>query len=349
MSVNPLRPPELFDGLRLHQNENTSGCSPRVLDAIGRMARERVGFYPAYAEMERAGAAHFGVPVERIAFTNGLDEGIMALCVASLRDSQGGAVPEVVIPEPTFEIYRLDTDVAGGKTVRVAPRPDYGFPLQEILDAMTPATRLVLLTNPNNPTGQLIPKDDIRTIARQAPAGATILLDEAYADFARETFLPELEQFPNMIIGRTFSKAYGLAGLRVGCLIGAPERLAPVVRALPVYSVNVCATVALPAALADREYLNGYLREVDESKQLIYATCDRLGFKYWKSGGNFVFVCLGDRAGEIVKALAARHIFVKDRSSEPDCLGCVRIGAGRVADTRALVEALDDVLCQVSR
>ncbi|HEY7790737.1 MAG TPA: histidinol-phosphate transaminase [Vicinamibacterales bacterium] len=349
MSVNPLRPAELFDGLRLHQNENTGGCSPRVLDAISRMARERVGFYPAYAEMERVGAAYLGVPTERVAFTNGLDEGIMALCVASLRSTPGGVAPEVIIPEPTFEIYRLDTDVAGGKVVRVAPRPDYSFPLPAILAAMTPATRLVLLTNPNNPTGQLVPKEDIRTIARQAPAGATVFLDEAYADFARETFLAELESFPNVIIGRTFSKAFGLAGLRIGCLIGAPDRLAPVIRALPVFSVNVCATVALPAALADRAYLEDYLRQVDESKQLIYSACDRLGFKYWKSGGNFVFVKLGDRAAELVGALAARHIYVKDRSREADCAGCVRISAGWVADTQALVTALDEVLCQVPR
>lgn len=349
MSVNPLRPAELFDGLRLHQNENTGGCSPRVLEAIGRMARERAGYYPAYAEMERVGAAYLGVPVERVVFTNGLDEGIMAMSVAYLRPRPGGPAPEVVIPEPTFEIYRLDAEVAGGTVVRVAPRPDYSFPLDEVLAAMTPATRLVLLTNPNNPTGQPIPKEDIRTVARRAPAGATIFLDEAYADFARETFLPELDRFPNLIIGRTFSKAYGLAGLRIGCLIGAPDRLAPIIRALPVYSVNVCATIALPAAIADKAYLEDYLRQVDESKRMIYAACDRLGFTYWKSGGNFVFVRFGDRAAELVKALAARHIYVKDRSSEPDCAGCVRIGAGHVADTQALVTALDEILCQVPR
>lgn len=349
MSVNPLRPPELFDGLRLHQNEHTSGCSPRVLEAIAGMARDRVSLYPAYAEMERVGAAHFGVPVERIAFTNGLDEGIMALCVSALRATPGEAEPEAVVPEPAFEIYRLDVDVAGGRTVRVAPRPDYTFPVDEVVAAMTPATRLVLLTNPSNPTGRMISKEDIRTVAREAPPGATVFLDEAYADFARETFLSELDRFPNMIIGRTFSKAYGLAGLRIGCLIGAPERLAPVIRALPVFSVNVCATVALPAALADRAYFEDYLRQVDESKRLIYAACDRLGFQYWPSGGNFVFVRLGDRATEIVKELAGRHIFVKDRSREADCAGCVRIGAGVVEHTKKLVTALDEILCSMPR
>ncbi|HVC21437.1 MAG TPA: histidinol-phosphate transaminase [Vicinamibacterales bacterium] len=347
MSPNYLRPPELFDGLRLHQNENTGGCSPRVIEALARMPRDRVGFYPAYQAMAEAAARYFGVHTDHLALTNGLDEGIMALSVAVLRPRPGGSVPEAVIPEPTFEIYNLDTDVAGGRTVTVPPGPDFAFPLDAVLAAITPATRVVFLTNPNNPTGQMMSKEAIRAVARAVPSEAVVFLDEAYAEFAGETFLPELAQHPNVIVGRTFSKAFGLAGLRVGALIGDPARLAPIVRAVPVYSVNVAAAAVLPAALGDRAYLEDYLRQVKESKQILYAACDRLGLKYWKSGGNFVLVRIGDQSKDVIAALAARKIFVRDRSTDAGCAGCVRIATGQVAHTQQLIAALEEVLCAV--
>ncbi|HVB38020.1 MAG TPA: histidinol-phosphate transaminase [Vicinamibacterales bacterium] len=345
MSPNYLRPPELFDGLRLHQNENTGGCSPRVVEALAKMPRDRVGFYPAYKAMAEAAAQYYGVSSDHLALTNGLDEGIMALSVACLRPKPGGPVPEAVIPEPTFEIYNLDTEVAGGKIVTVPPGPDFAFPLEKVLAAITPATRVVFLTNPNNPTGQMMSKEAIRAIAKAVPPEAIVFLDEAYAEFAGETFLPELAQFPNVIVGRTFSKAFGLAGMRVGCLIGDPGRLAPIVRAVPVYSVNVAAASVLPAAIEDRAYVDDYLRQVKESKQLLYAACDTLGLKYWKSGGNFVLVRIGDRSKDVIAALAARKIFIRDRSTDVGCAGCIRIGTGQVAHTRQLIAALEEVLC----
>ena len=141
-----------------------------------------------------------------------------------------------------------------------------------------------------------MPLDAIRTIARAVPPDAVVFVDEAYAEFSGQTFIPELPAFPNVVVGRTFSKAFGLAGIRIGCLIGAPETLEPIRHAVPVYSVNIAAVVAVQAALDDLAHLQHYLRQVAESKALLYAACDRLGLKYWKSGANFVLVSVGDRA-----------------------------------------------------
>src|SRR5436190_1083953 len=163
------KPPELYDGLRLHQNENTGGCSPRVLEALATLRADQIGFYPPYAGATRAIAKYLGTPEDRITLTNGLDEGIMALAVAYLRPPVGGPVPEAVIPEPAFEIFRFDTAVAGGRLVQVMPRPDFSFPIDAVLAAITPNTRVVFLTNPNNPTGVGMPLDAIRTIARAVP------------------------------------------------------------------------------------------------------------------------------------------------------------------------------------
>lgn len=339
------KPPELYDGLRLHQNENTGGCSPKVIEALSRLRPDQIGFYPPYKEATEAIAAYLGTTVDRVAITNGLDEGIMALAVAYLRPPVGGPVPEAIVPEPAFEIFRFDTAVAGGTLVQVMPKPDFSFPLDDVLAAITPRTRVVFLTNPNNPTGVAMPIEAIRTIARAVPKGAVVFVDEAYAEFAGCTFIPELRSFPNVIVGRTFSKAFGLAGLRIGCAVGAPDTLDPIRRAVPVYSVNIAAVTAVQAALADLDHLNGYLRQVAESKALLYAACERLGLTYVKSHSNFVLVGAGDRTAALVQGAFERGVYIRNRSTEPGCAGRIRIATGIVAHTKRCIEIMEEVLC----
>jgi histidinol-phosphate aminotransferase len=339
------KPPELYDGLRLHQNENTGGCSPRVLEALAGLRADQICFYPPYAAVSAACARSLGVAADRVALVNGLDEGIMGAAVAYLRPGQDKPLPEAILPEPAFDIFRVDTAVAGGRLVQVMPRPDFSFALDEVLAAITPQTRVVFLTNPNNPTGIEVPLDAIRTVARRVPDGAIVFVDEAYADFSGVTFVPELDAFPNVIVGRTFSKAYGLAGLRIGCLVGAPAAMEPILHAIPVYGVNIAAVVALQAALEDRPFVDEYVRQVAESKSLLYAACDRLGLQYWKSSANFVLVCPGERTDLLVDGAAERGIYLRDRSTEPGCAGCVRISTGVVEHTKRCIAVMEEVLC----
>ena len=340
------KPTEMYDGLRLHQNENTGGCSPRVLEALARLTRENLGFYPAYSAATGAAARYLGVTPDRLALVNGLDEGIMGAAVAYLRPTAGsGVVPESLVPEPAFEIFRFDTAVAGGRLVQVMPRTDFEFPIDDMLAAITPATRIVFITSPNNPTGVSVPFDAIRTIAARVPKEAIVFVDEAYAEFAGRSFIPELPSFPNVVVGRTFSKAFGLAAIRVGAVVGAPEAVDPIRYAVPVYSVNVAAAVALQAALADGDYLHEYVRQVKESKALVYASCDRLKLTCWRSDANFVLIRVGDRVGKVVEAARARGVFLRDRSSEPGCAGCLRMGAGVVEHTKRGLAVLEEALC----
>ena len=339
------KPPELYEGLRLHQNENTGGCSPRVIEALARLRPDQIGFYPPYKSATDAVAGYLGVATEQVALVNGLDEGIMALAVAYLRASIGGPQLEAIVPEPAFEIFRFDTAVAGGALVQVMPHTDFSFPLDDVLAAITPNTRVVFVTNPNNPTGVDMPLEAIRAIARRVPQDAVVFVDEAYAEFAGVSFIPDLDAFPNVIVGRTFSKAFGLAGLRIGCLMGAPETLDPVRQAIPVYSVNIAAAVAILAALEDLDHLNGYLRQVTESKALLYAACDRLGLAYVTSKSNFVLVRAGDRTDALVKGALARGIYLRDRSTEPGCAGSLRIATGIVEHTQRAIAVMEEVLC----
>lgn len=329
-------------GLRLHLNENTAGCSPKVMAALNALTREDIAAYPDYDRAVETTAARLGVPSSEIVLTNGLDEGILAASVRAFRRTTGDAIVCV----PAFYMYAVCADAAGGTVVEVPINADYTFPLQGVLRAMTPNTRLIFLTNPNNPTGQIIPRDEILAIVRAAPQ-AIVFLDEAYADFADVSLIGDAEAraLPNLVIGRTFAKAYGLAGLRAGAIIGNSTTLEPFRQIVPPFSLNVAAAVALTAAFEDTDYYGWYLDQVRASKALLYAALDRLGVRYWQSAANFVLVHFGDDATRVMEALTAKRIYVRDRSRDPSSPGCVRVTTGVVEHTQAFINALEEVLC----
>ena len=342
------RPADRAGALRLHLNENTGGCSPAVIEAIRQLTAEDVAVYPDYAALSRECADYLGVREAQLVLTNGLDEGLLATTITCFTRQVVAGRPEAVIPQPAFEMYKVFVQAAGGRVVPIAPQPGFAFPTREICDAVTPQTRLIFLTNPNNPTGQLISREAVRDIARCVPAEVTVFVDEAYYDFCGETFLPEIDAHPNVLIGRTFAKAHGLAGLRAGCVIGDPDRINTIRNAVPPYSLSVFAVAGWRAALRDREYLAWYRTQVQESRELLYAACARLNLPYWKSAGNFVLINVGtaDAAAELVEAMASRGILVRDRSHDPGCAGCIRITAGLVRHTELAIEALEG-LCAV--
>jgi histidinol-phosphate aminotransferase len=339
------KPPELYAGLRLHQNEHTGGCSPKVIEALARLTPEQISVYAPYSEAIVACAANVGVTPDELLLVNGLDEGILAIAIAHLRRQADGLVPEVIIPQPAFEVFEVAASVVDSRVIEVKPTPDFSFPLAGVLEAITPQTRVVIITNPNNPTGVATPISAIKTVASRLPRGAVLFIDEAYVDFGGETFVPHLGQFPNVIVGRTFSKAYGLAGLRLGLLLGQSATLDPLRQAVPVYSINVAAAVAVVAAIEDRAYRQQYLDETAASKALLYEACRRFGFHYWPSDANFVLVRTGEHTKRVLDGVRSRGIHLRDRSSEPGCDGCLRMTTGVLAHTRRLVAAMEEVLC----
>lgn len=332
-------------GLRLHLNENTAGCSPRVVAALQRLTPQDLAIYPDYDAVTAACARFFGVDAASLVLTNGLDEGILAMAVAALRNGPAAAPFESIVVVPAFDMYAACSDAAGGRIVEVPLGSGFAFPLEQTLGAITPRTRAIWLTDPHNPTGQIVPREAIAAIAAAAP-DALVMVDEAYADFAGTTLIGSalLAAHPNVLIGRTFAKAHGLAGMRIGAVVGHPDSLAPLRRVIPPYSINACVAAALPAALDDREHFAWYLGQVAESKALVYRELDRRGIPYWKSAANFVLARFGGNTGQLVQALAARGVHVRDRSGDPGCDGCLRITAGVVEHTRAFIAALGEVL-----
>jgi histidinol-phosphate aminotransferase len=229
--------------------------------------------------------------------------------------------------------------------VTVAPREDFTFPLEGALAAITPRTRLVFITSPNNPTGVRVTNDAIRAVARALPAEALVFVDEAYHDFCGDTVVHELGGLPNVVVGRTFAKAQGLAALRAGALIAVPETLEAFRPVVPPYSLNVAAAAALRAALSDREYLEWYVGQVRDSRERFYAFCRRHDFPYWESRANFVLARVGDHATPLTDALQAKGIYIRDKSADPSCRGCIRVTTGTVEATEAVLAAMEEYLC----
>lgn len=343
------RPSESRQALRLHLNENTAGCSPAVVAALRTIGRDAIAIYPDYAAVVGECERWFGVAPGWVQLVNGLDEGLHVTAQAARLREPIVAKPEAVIVEPAFEMYVPCAEAAGLAVVRVAPHPDLAYPIEPLLRAISPSTRLVYLTDPNNPTGLPIPTGVIQQVAGAA-AHALVVVDEAYADFSGRTQIgAPLDRQRNLIVGRTFAKGHGLAGLRIGALVAHPDTLAAVRRILPPFSINVCAAVVLGAALRDRPYLEWFVGQSVESRQLVYEFARRLGLAYWPSEANFVLVRVGDDAPAIVEACATHGILIRDRSNQPGCDGCIRITAGVVDHTRAALAAVEAALASRGR
>jgi len=335
--------------MRLHLNENTAGCSPAVMKALRALDRSAAGFYPEYDAARDAVAGYLGVPADHILLTNGLDEGILAVAIAAVRDRTGG-VPDFVTVSPAFDMYEIYANALGARLVAVPLGGDLTLSAGAVRAAITPQTRLVIVTNPHNPSGTLVGAEGLLALARDVQP-ALLLVDEAYAEFAGESLVDRdtFAALPNLVVGRTFSKAFGLAGLRAGAVVGHPATIEPMRQVVSPFNLNAWAAAAIPAAIADRDYREWYVAQAAASRSLLAEACARLGLQTWPSAANFLLVRVGDRAREIVAGLAARDVLVRDRSREPGCEGCIRITAGLVDDTRRAIAALEEVVCAARR
>jgi histidinol-phosphate aminotransferase len=325
-------------GLRLDFNENAVGCSPRVLERLRNIGAEELARYPEREPVELIAANHLGVKPGELLLTNGVDEAIHLVCQTYLETDD-----EVLIVVPTFAMYEIFASATGARIAKVPSGANFSFPTNTVLRHITGNTRLIAIANPNNPTGAVAPLNDLCIIAQSAPEAA-ILVDEAYFEFHRETLLHRWREFPNIFVARTFSKAYGLAGLRAGLLMGSAAAMSEVRRVASPYNVNSVALACLPVALDDVAYVDAYVKDVCAGRERLEEELKSLGIPFWPSRANFVLMRIGEQNSAFVRGMRERGILVRDRSSDPGCEGCVRITLGSMKQTDQLLSALRETL-----
>jgi histidinol-phosphate aminotransferase len=328
-------------GLRLDFNENTVGCSPRVLQRLRNIGFEELARYPEREPVEAVVAGCLGTRPEELLLTNGVDEAIHLLCETYLEPGD-----EALLVVPTFAMYEIFAAATAARITKIPAGSDFSFPTDEVLRRITATTRLIVIANPNNPTGSAASIDDLLRIAESAP-NAALLVDEAYFEFHGETLLGKWKEQPNIFVARTFSKAYGLAGLRAGLLLGDAHQMSAVRRVASPYNVNAVALACLPEALADTEYVRNYVAQVREGRERLQCELKSLGIPFWPSQANFVLMRMGSLNSAFIGRMRERGILVRDRSRDPGCEGCVRITLGSAEQTDCLLSALRETLQQI--
>ena len=328
-------------GLRLDFNENTAGCSPRVLQKLRQLDGEALARYPVREPAERAVAAAFGVSPDELLLTNGTDEAIHLICETYLEPGY-----EALVIVPTFAMYEIYAAATGARVVSIPAGREFSFPTADVLAAITPKTRFIAVANPNNPTGAFTPPSDLVTIAQSAP-DAALLVDEAYFEFSRETMVPRWRELPNLFVSRTFSKAYGMAGLRIGVLMGNSDQMRNLRRASSPYNLNSVALACLPDALADQNFINDYVEQALAGRRKLQAELELWGVRFWPSRANFVLMYLGERSKEFISAMRARGILVRDRSKDYGCKDCARITVGIREHNERLIASLREVFAEI--
>jgi histidinol-phosphate aminotransferase len=322
--------------VKLDSNENPYGCSLRVQEALA--AFDRFNYYPdaqARSTRERI-AAYAGTVPDRVLVGAGSDELIDLLFLTTLDPGD-----EVVLPVPTFGVYRARAELFGGVAVEVPRTTDFELELDAMLAAVNDRTRLVIVTSPNNPTGNLATNQQIVDLLQ---TGVLVVVDEAYFEFANRTVMPLTGEFDNLVVLRTFSKWAGLAGLRIGYGVFPRGMVGHLWKVKPPFNVNAAALVAVEASLDDLEYLHGTIGRIRSERQRMVRQLRRVDYlSPYPSHANF-FLCRVDRgdAHDVHQRLADRGIMVR-RYGDPLLRDHLRITVGRPEDTDRLVGALQTI------
>lgn len=327
--------------VKLASNENPLGVSPRARAAIERALAD-VHLYPdgsGYA-LKTALARRLGVDREQIVLGNGSND-VLELCARLFLEPHTSAI----YAQHAFAVYSLVTRACGAVGLEV-PAKAYGHDLEAMAAAIQDDTRLVFIANPNNPTGTLLETAALYAFLRKVPADVAVVLDEAYREYLDERLrapsLEWLDEFPNLIVTRTFSKAYGLAGLRVGYALARPEVASLLERLRQPFNVNSLALAAAEAALDDDDFLAASKRLNEAGLKQLTAGFRRLGLEYIPSWGNFVCVRVGE-ASRVYQDLLRRGVIVRPVGNYglPEHL---RVTVGTEAQNARLLAALSEVM-----
>ncbi len=324
------------DIIKLDANENPYGCSPRIASALA--TYPSLNIYPdsGQTELRKLLAGYAGIGAERIVASGGSNQLIDLLIRLFVAPGD-----EVINLVPTFDVYRFSTQIQGGILVEVPRDENFAVNVKAVKAAISKKTKVIFLANPNNPTGNITPQKDILEIA---DTGLPVLVDEAYYEFSRETVVPLLSQYENLMVLRTFSKWAGLAGLRIGYGI-FPPKIADYLLAIEIpYNVNVAALVAVRESMKDIDYLMGRVEQILAERERLFTELSKLKWlKPYPSRANFIFCSvLNGEASELQQKLQNKGILVR-YFDKPLLKNAIRISVGKPAHTDVLIKALQEI------
>jgi histidinol-phosphate aminotransferase len=318
--------------IKLNTNENPFPPSPRVMEAIRGLDPEQLRRYPnptADAFRETAARVH-GLTPEMVIAGNGSDD-ILAIAVRTFV----GPGEVIAWPDPTYSLYPVLAEIGEARGLAVSWEADWRLPVGALLAA---SPRAIFFANPNAPSGTLVPPATVRELAQKTEA--VVLVDEAYVDFADADCLPLLAECPNVIVTRTLSKGYALAGLRFGYALAAPALIAQMMKVKDSYNCDALATAAASAALLDGEHARAGWNQVRAERDRLTAELERRGWKVIPSQANFILAAVpGGDAGSVYRALKEKRILVR-YFDKPGLSHLVRITIGRREENDALLAAL---------
>ena len=332
----------LTDVIKLASNENPLGPSPRALEALT-AAAAGVALYPegSAPALRRAVSQAVGMPEDTLVFGNGSDEVLHLLALTFLQPGD-----EIVQGDPSFSMYEIYATQCNAVSIKV-PLRNFTHDLDAMADAVTDKTRMVFIANPNNPTGTLVRREAVARFLDRIPRDVLVVLDEAYDEYVSDPEKPNLRSLVlegrNIVILHTFSKAYGLAGLRVGYGIMRPETAALLNRVRSPFNVNLPAQAAATAALADEEHVTRTVALNAEGRDYFYAEFERMGLDYVPSEGNFVLVDVGRDARAVFEALQHRGVIIRSAHG----MGLphhIRVTTGTMPQNQRFIAALREVL-----
>jgi histidinol-phosphate aminotransferase len=333
----------LTEVIKLASNENPLGPAPEAVAAI-EAALQQLNFYPDGQSyyLRQALAAHLDISPDQVTVGNGADGLILQTCMAYLDQDD-----EVIVSRSSFPMYDIYSCAMRAKLIKT-PLKDYGLDLDAMLAAITPKTKLMFVCNPNNPTGTLLTTAEVEPFMRKVPDHVLVVFDEAYHEFVDSPDYPQTLQYvlagrKNVMILRTYSKVYGLAGIRLGYAIGDPEVLAPLNKIKEPFAVNLLAQAAGVAALDDEEYLKRSVAANDAGRHYLYGEFERLGLFYIRSYTNFIMVQIGPQAKQIIQALLAKGIIVRPCHGY-DLPNFLRITVGSPVQNARLIEVLESLI-----
>ena len=341
----------LTRAIKLASNENSLGPSKKVLETLadGALTRDRFDLcrYPdsSGASLKRALADLHDIRPEQITLGNGSND-VLELAARSIVTS----AHEVIYSENAFIVYHLATHSLGATPV-VVPTRDHRHDLAAMLDAVTERTRLIFLDNPGNPTGSWIGRERLRSFLASVPEDVIVVVDEAYYEYAaslRDDYPDSIEfqpDFPNLVTTRTFSKAYGLAGLRVGYAVSHPDLADLMNRVRQPFNVNVIALLAAEIALADQEHLRRSVAMNDQGMQALTGAFAELELGWFESIANFVSFDLGRPAEDIYQALLMEGVVVR-QIVEYGLPNHLRVTIGQQHENAEFIRALNKVLAR---